>query len=81
MANVNEEGFVSVIENETGDALVSEVLGIPLLYNGSAGTSLVDGTIFGTKLLEGRTGFGGLIDGTILGTKLFEGRIGFGKVT
>jgi hypothetical protein len=75
MANVDEEGFESVIENETGDALVSEVLGIPLIYKGSSGTSLIEGWTFSSMfglptVFEGRTGVGDLMDG----------RTGFGDV-
>lgn len=75
MAGTEDEGFVSVIEEETGDALVSEVIGIPLIYKGSSNTTLLEGWTFSSMfglptIFEGRTGVGGLL----------EGRTGFGDV-
>ncbi len=36
---------VDISENDTGDALVSEIIGIPLLMRGDSGTPLLKGTI------------------------------------
>jgi hypothetical protein len=43
--------FVDITENDTGDALVCEVLSIPLLMRGTSSTPLVPGDST-TKLLD-----------------------------
>lgn len=72
--------IVDITENDTGQALASEMLSIPLLMRGESNTRLLKGTIFkvnlwGSRTLSERLGLPSLLQSSQGRASLFKGTI------